>query len=161
MADIRPFEAIRPAKGMESKIAALPYDVYSRAEAKVVVSKNPDSFLAIDRAETQFDDSVDTYADEVYAKAASMLKERIEKGDFVREDKAVYYLYELTMDGRVQTGIVGCASIDDYENQVIKKHENTRADKEADRIRHVDTCSAQTGPIFLAYRARKVTLQMM
>ncbi len=152
MADIRPFEAIRPAKEMVGKIAALPYDVYSRAEAKAVVEKNPDSFLAIDRAETQFDDSVDTYADEVYAKAAQMLKERIEKGDFIREDKAVYYLYELTMDGRVQTGIVGCASIDDYENKVIKKHENTRADKEADRIRHVDTCSAQTGPIFLAYR---------
>ncbi len=161
MADIRPFEAIRPAKGMEDKIAALPYDVYSRAEAKVVVSKNPDSFLAIDRAETQFDDSVDTYADEVYAKAASMLKERIEKGDFVREDKAVYYLYELTMNGRVQTGIVGCASIDDYENQVIKKHENTRADKEADRIRHVDTCSAQTGPIFLAYRQTPALRELM
>ena len=161
MADIRPFEAIRPAKGMEDKIAALPYDVYSRAEAKVVVSKNPDSFLAIDRAETQFDDSVDTYADEVYAKAASMLKERIEKGDFVREDKAVYYIYELTMNGRVQTGIVGCASIDDYENQVIKKHENTRADKEADRIRHVDTCSAQTGPIFLAYRQTPALRELM
>lgn len=161
MADIRPFEAIRPAKGMESRIAALPYDVYSRAEAKVVVEKNPDSFLAIDRAETQFDDSVDTYADEVYAKAASMLKERIEKGDFVREDKAVYYLYELTMDGRVQTGIVGCASIDDYENQVIKKHENTRADKEADRIRHVDTCNAQTGPIFLAYRQTPELRELM
>ena len=117
MADIRPFEAIRPAKEMVAKIAALPYDVYSRAEAKEVVSKNPDSFLAIDRAETQFDDSVDTYADCVYAKAARMLRDRIEKGDFIKEDKAVYYLYELTMDGRVQTGIVGCASIDDYEKQ--------------------------------------------
>ncbi|MBQ9865643.1 MAG: DUF1015 domain-containing protein [Lachnospiraceae bacterium] len=161
MADIRPFKAIRPAKGMESRIAALPYDVYSRAEAKVVVGKNPDSFLAIDRAETQFDDSVDTYADCVYEKAAQMLKERIEKGDFVKEDKAVYYLYELTMDGRVQTGIVGCASIDDYEKQVIKKHENTRADKEADRIRHVDTCNAQTGPIFLAYRQTKELRELM
>ena len=152
MADIRPFKAVRPAKGMEAKIAALPYDVYSRAEAKVVVAANPDSFLAIDRAETQFDDSVDTYADCVYAKAAEMLQEKIAKGDLIRETQECYYLYELTMDGRVQTGIVGCASIEDYENQVIKKHENTRADKEADRIRHVDTCSAQTGPIFLAYR---------
>ncbi|MBR1471121.1 MAG: DUF1015 domain-containing protein [Lachnospiraceae bacterium] len=161
MAEIRPFRAVRPKKGMEAKIAALPYDVYSRAEAKEVVAANPDSFLAIDRAETQFDDSVDTYADEVYAKAAQMLKERIEKGDFVREAQAVYYLYELTMDGRVQTGIVGCASIDDYEKQVIKKHENTRADKEADRICHVDTCSAQTGPIFLAYRQVPALRELM
>ncbi|MCR5251031.1 MAG: DUF1015 family protein [Lachnospiraceae bacterium] len=152
MADIRPFAAYRPVKGKEDRIAALPYDVYSRAEAKVVVEKNPESFLAIDRAETSFDDSVDTYADEVYAKAASLLNERIEKGDFVQDEAPCYYLYELTMDGRVQTGIVGCASIEDYEKQIIKKHENTRADKEADRIRHVDTCSAQTGPIFLAYR---------
>ena len=156
MAVIRPFKAVRPAKGMEEKIAALPYDVYSRAEAKVVVDKNPDSFLAIDRAETQFPDSVDTYADEVYAKAASMLKDRIAKGDFVQEEKSVYYIYELTMDGRTQTGITACASIDDYQNAVIKKHENTRADKEVDRIRHVDTCSAQTGPIFLAYRENAV-----
>ncbi len=152
MATIRPFAAIRPKKGMEEKIAALPYDVYSREEAKEVVLQNPDSFLAIDRAETQFDDSVDTYADEVYEKAASMLRDRIAAGDFIREDKPCYYIYELTMDGRVQTGIVACASIDDYVNEVIKKHENTRADKEVDRIRHVETCDAQTGPIFLAYR---------
>ncbi len=140
MAVIRPFKAVRPGKGMEAKIAALPYDVYSRKEAKVVVDANPESFLAIDRAETQFDDSVDTYAPEVYAKASQMLKERIEDGRFVQEEKPVYYIYELTMDGRTQTGITACASIDDYQNAVIKKHENTRADKEEDRIRHVDTC---------------------
>ncbi|MBR4206961.1 MAG: DUF1015 domain-containing protein [Lachnospiraceae bacterium] len=152
MAVIRPFKAVRPASGMEGKIAALPYDVYSREEAKEVVKANPDSFLAIDRAETSFPDDVDTYADEVYERAASLLKERIAKGDFITEEKPCYYIYELTMDGRTQTGITACASIDDYENAVIKKHENTRADKEVDRIRHVDTCSAQTGPIFLAYR---------
>ncbi|MBR3524505.1 MAG: DUF1015 domain-containing protein [Lachnospiraceae bacterium] len=161
MAKVRPFAAVRPRKGMEAVIAALPYDVYSRAEAKVVVEKNPDSFLAIDRAETQFGDEVDTYADEVYAKAASMLKERIERGDFIREEEACFYLYELTMDGRTQSGIVGCASIEDYENSIIKKHENTRADKEADRIRHVDTCSAQTGPIFLAYRQNDTLRALM
>ena len=152
MAVIRPFTAVRPKAGMEAKIAALPYDVYDRAEAKEVVAANPDSFLAIDRAETQFSDDVDTYADCVYEKAAQMLKERIAKGDYIQEKKAAYYIYELTMDGRTQTGITACASIDDYQNQIIKKHENTRADKEEDRIRHVDTCSAQTGPIFLAYR---------
>lgn len=153
MAIIRPFRAYRPKKGLEEKIAALPYDVYNREEACEAVKGNPLSFLNIDRAETQFDSSVDTYADEVYQKARDLLWDMIQKGEFVQEDKPVYYIYELTMDGRVQTGIVACASVDDYQNQVIKKHENTRADKEQDRIRHVETCEAQTGPIFLAYRA--------
>lgn len=156
MADVKPFVCVRPAENMVSAVAALPYDVYNRKEAKEVVSKNPKSFLAIDRAETQFPDDVDTYDDRVYAKAAQMLKEWIADGTFIRDPRECYYIYELTMDGRAQTGIVACASIDDYENQVIRKHENTRADKEQDRIRHVDTCSAQTGPIFLAYRANEV-----
>ncbi|MCM1101615.1 MAG: DUF1015 family protein [Clostridium sp.] len=153
MAVIRPFCAYRPAKGWEDKIAALPYDVYDREEACAVVAQNPMSFLAIDRAETQFGPEVDTYAPEVYEKAAQMLEEQIREGRFVREEKPCYYLYEQTMNGRSQTGIVACASIDDYCNNVIKKHENTRADKEQDRIRHVDVCNMQTGPIFLAYRA--------
>lgn len=156
MAKIKPFICVRPAEAMAQTIAALPYDVYNREEAKEVVAKNPKSFLAIDRAETQFSDDVDTYDPKVYAKAAQMLKDWINEGDFVRADAACYYIYELTMDGRTQTGIVGCANIDDYANGVIKKHENTRADKEQDRINHVDTCSAQTGPIFLAYRANAV-----
>lgn len=154
MAQIRPFKAYRPCKGMEERIAALPYDVYNRAEAHEVVKKNPESFLAIDRAETQFGEEVDTYADCVYEKADQMLREKIQEGKFVQDPTPCFYLYELTMDGHSQTGVVGCASIDDYRNNVIKKHENTRADKEEDRIRHVDTCSMQTGPIFLAYRAK-------
>lgn len=153
MADIRPFQAVRPAKGQEEIISALPYDVYNRAEAREIVLKNPHSFLAIDRAETQFPEDADMYADCVYEKASSMLKEWREDGLFIKEEKPCYYIYELTMNGRVQTGIVACASIDDYRNNVIKKHENTRAEKEQDRIRHVDACNAQTGPIFLAYRA--------
>ncbi|MDE6918333.1 MAG: DUF1015 domain-containing protein, partial [Lachnospiraceae bacterium] len=153
MAVIMPFQAYRPKEGSAEKIAALPYDVYNREEACEAVKGNPLSFLNIDRAETQFDSSVDTYADEVYQKAHDLLWEMIQNGTFVQEDKPVYYIYELTMDGRVQTGIVACASVDDYQNQVIKKHENTRADKELDRIRHVEVCEAQTGPIFLAYRA--------
>ena len=161
MANIRPFRAIRPTVDKAAAIAALPYDVYNRQEAKAVVAGNPDSFLNIDRAETQFDDSVDTYAECVYQKAHDLLWEKINKGDFIREDAPCYYIYELTMDGRVQTGIVACASIDDYENQVIKKHENTRADKEADRIHHVDSCNAQTGPIFLAYRANAVIREIV
>lgn len=156
MAKIKPFVCVRPNREMASTIAALPYDVYNREEAKEVVKNNPKSFLAIDRAETQFSDDVDTYDARVYEKAASMLKEWIADGSFIRDEVKGYYIYELTMDGRTQTGIVACASIDDYVNEVIKKHENTRADKELDRITHVDTCSAQTGPIFLAYRANQV-----
>ncbi|MBE5883215.1 MAG: DUF1015 domain-containing protein [Lachnospiraceae bacterium] len=160
MADIRPFRAYRPAPGLEGKIAALPYDVYNREEACVVVKENPYSFLAIDRAETQFGPEVDTYAPEVYAKARQMLDAQIEEGRFVQEETPCYYLYEQTMNGRKQTGIVACASIDDYCNNVIKKHENTRADKELDRINHVDICNMQTGPIFLAYRSEKALSEL-
>lgn len=155
MADIRPFKAIRPAKGLEDKIAALPYDVYSRQEAVKAVEGNDKTFLRIDRAETCFDDSVDTYDDRVYEKANELFHGMLDRNEFVRDTRDCYYIYELTMDGRSQTGIVACASIDDYQNNIIKKHENTRADKEADRIRHVDALSAQTGPIFLAYRANE------
>lgn len=152
MAYIVPFGAIRPSKEEAATIAALPYDVYSRAEAYEKVKEQPNSFLAIDRPETQFAPDVDMYSDQVYEKAAKLLREWQQQGRFIKDDKRFYYVYELTMDGRSQTGIVACASIDDYLNGVIKKHENTRAEKEQDRIRHVDTCNAQTGPIFLAYR---------
>ena len=155
MANIIPFKAYRPAPGLEAVIAALPYDVYNREEAVEVVKKNPHSFLAIDRAETQFGSEVDTYAPQVYQKAHDMLWEQIQNGAFIQDAKPCYYIYRQIMDGRSQTGIVACASIDDYVNEVIKKHENTRADKEEDRIRHVDACNAQTGPIFLAYRAQE------
>lgn len=155
MAGIHPFKAIRPRKGLEADIAALPYDVYNRAEAKEVVSHEPLSFLKIDRAETQFDDSVDTYAPCVYQKAHDMLWKMIKNGEFIQDSRECYYIYELTMDGRSQSGIVAVSDVDDYLNNVIKKHENTRADKEADRIRHVDICNAQTGPIFLAYRSHE------
>lgn len=161
MADIRPFQAYRPAKGLEEKIAALPYDVYNREEARAEVQGKPLSFLNIDRPETQFPKDADMYAPEVYEKAHELLWNMVEKGQFVQEDKPVYYLYELTMNGRVQTGIVACASVDDYCNQVIKKHENTRAEKELDRIRHVETCQAQTGPIFLAYRKNEVLQEII
>ena len=156
MAEIRPFAAYRPAGGLERRIAALPYDVYSRGEAKKEVERNPESFLAIDRAETGFEDSVDTCAPEVYERAAGLLEEWIRRGRFVQDEKPCYYLYEQIMEGRSQTGIVACASVDDYVNQVVKKHENTREEKELDRIRHVDACNMQTGPIFLAYRKNEV-----
>ena len=156
MAIIKPFECVRPEASVADRVAALPYDVYNRKEACEEVKREPLSFLKIDRAETQFDDSVDTYAPEVYAKAKELLETAIADGTYITDSDKAYYIYALTMDGRTQTGIVACASIDDYQNNVIKKHENTRADKEIDRITHVDTLSAQTGPIFLAYRANEV-----
>ncbi len=152
MASIRTFKAFRPEKKLTERVAALPYDVYDKKEARVAALKDPLSFLNIDRPETQFPEEQDMYAPEVYDKAREMLENEIDNGTFVQDEKECYYLYELTMNKRAQTGIVACASIDDYINGVIKKHENTRADKELDRIKHVDTCSAQTGPIFLAYR---------
>lgn len=161
MAYMKPFKAIRPAQGKESSIAALPYDVYTREEAKEAVKNAPLSFLNIDRAETQFADEVNMYDDCVYQKAKEILSEQMQNGNYITEDTPCFYLYELTMNGRSQTGIVGCASIDDYLNNVIKKHENTRADKEEDRIKHVDTLNAQTGPIFLAYRENDTLAELV
>lgn len=155
MAIVKPFKAIRPTDKYASQIAALPYDVYNREEAVKVVAENPLSFLAIDRAETAFDMNTDIYADCVYDKAKELMESRIAEGYFMQDDSPCFYIYRLTMNGRSQTGLVALASIDDYQNQIIKKHENTRVDKELDRIRHVDTCNAQSGPIFLAYRAKE------
>lgn len=155
MADIIPFRALRPRADLAKKIAALPYDVYNRNEAREAVKEDEYTFLRIDRPETQFPEGYDMYAPEVYEKARKMLDRMTADGLFVQEEREAYYVYELVMDGRSQVGIGACASVDDYDAQVIKKHENTRAEKEADRIRHVDVCSAQTGPIFLAYRRRE------
>lgn len=155
MADIIPFQAIRPRADLADRIAALPYDVYSRQEAAEAVKGDDYTFLRIDRPETQFPSDYDMYAPEVYEKARKMLDQMIEDDFFLQEKRRAYYVYELVMDGRSQVGIGACASVDDYDSRVIKKHENTRADKEADRIRHVDVCSAQTGPIFLAYRRQE------
>ncbi len=153
MANVKAFRCVRPKEAIASEVAALPYDVYNRKEAVLKVQGHPLSFLNIDRAETQFSDEVDTYADCVYDKARELFEKELADGTFISDEDSCYYVYELTMDGRKQTGIVACASIDEYQNDVIKKHENTRADKELDRIHHVDRMSAQTGPIFLAYRA--------
>ncbi len=155
MAVIRPFRALRPASEKAAEVAALPYDVYSREEAREAVKGNSLTFLRIDRPETQFPADHDIYAEDVYEKADEMLREMEEQGVFLQDEKACYYIYELTMNGRSQTGLVAASSVDDYVSGVIRKHEKTRKEKEADRIHHVDTCSAQTGPIFLAYRAQK------
>ena len=154
MAVVRPFKAVRPAPEAVSKVASLPYDVYSRAEAAAAVMGNPLSFLNIDRPETMFEPDHDMYAPEVYEAAADRFKSQKKDGVYITEKKACYYIYELTMEGRTQTGIAALSSVDDYLNGVCRKHENTVESKELDRIRHVDVMSAQTGPIFLAYHGR-------
>lgn len=155
MAIIRPFKAIRPAKDLADKVAALPYDVMNSEEAREMVKGNEYSFLHVDKAEIDLDPSVDIYDKKVYEKASSNLNNMIENKVLVEENKACLYVYRQIMNGRSQTGLVACASIDDYINNVIKKHEFTRADKEQDRINHVDYCNANTGPIFLTYRENK------
>lgn len=155
MATIRPFNALRPREDVAGKVAALPYDVFNREEALAEVLKEPLSFLRIDRAETQLPEDVNPYDAQVYQKAREILQQMIQDEIFIKDGKNCYYVYELTMNCRSQTGLVGCSAIDDYLNDVIKKHEKTREDKEIDRITHVDVCNAQTGPIFLAYRSQE------
>ncbi|MBQ2040957.1 MAG: DUF1015 domain-containing protein [Lachnospiraceae bacterium] len=151
MADIRPFRAVRPAPEHAADVAALPYDVYSREEAADKVKGHPLSFLNIDRPETMFDPDEDMYADKVYAAAAGRYEQQKAEGIYRQDAMPCFYIYEETMDGRRQTGIAALSSVDDYLHNVCKKHENTVEEKERDRIRHVDTLSAQTGPIFLSY----------
>ena len=152
MSTIRPFCAVRPRPELASDIAALPYDVYTTGEARKAVQGRPLSFLRIDRAETMLPEGTDFQAPEVYEAARRRLDEMIREGDFLQDPEPCFYIYALTMNGRTQTGLVACASVDDYMNGVILKHENTLAAKEKDRICHVDACCAQTGPIFLTHR---------
>ena len=152
MITVKPFYALRPTKELVDKCAALPYDVMSSSEAREMVKGNPYSFLRIDRAEINLDKSVNIYSEQVYNTARDMLKQFENDGIYVSDQNKKYYFYRQIMNGHSQTGIVGCASIDDYLENRIKKHEFTREDKEIDRINHVDTVSAHTGPIFLTYK---------
>ena len=155
MSVLRPFRAIRPTQENASKVAALPYDVMNSQEAAEMVKGNPISFLHVDKAEIDLPEGTYIYDEKVYLKARENLDRLSEDGICIQDEKPCLYIYRQIMNGRAQTGIVGCASIDDYMNNIIKKHELTRADKEADRINHVDYCNANTGPIFLTYRADK------
>ena len=156
MAEVRPFRAWRPAQGLAERIAALPYDVVNGKEAREETRREPFSFLAVDRPETQFEEeNMDVTEDRVYERAGTLLRQWMKEGSLQQEAEPCYYIYELEWQGRVQTGIAACVSVDDYLNGVIRRHENTRSDKEEDRTRHVRACEAQTGPVFLAYRAAK------
>ena len=143
MADIRPFAALRPVPEYTSRIASLPYDVYSSAEAEKIIRDNPLSFLAIDFPE----------ANPEGTEPGELLRRRMDEGLFVRDESPCYYVYAQTFRERTQAGIVALSSVDDYLNGVIRRHENTRKDKEDGRVRHIESCRAHTGPIFLCYRA--------
>lgn len=152
MAKIRPFKALRPATDKAAAVAAPPYDVLNSAEAATAAGNNPYSFLHITKSEIDLPGIADIHTAEVYEKAKTNLQDFIAKGILTREAKPCYYIYELVMNGRTQTGLVAVSSIDDYENDIIKKHEFTRPEKEQDRINHIRTSGAQTGNVFLAYR---------
>ena len=152
MAIIKPFKAYRPIEELASKIAALPYDVMNTEEAREMAKGNKYSFLYVDRGEINFPEKVNIYGEEVYKESREVLDKMIENKYYFQDKNSYFYIYRQTMNGKSQVGLVVCASVDDYINNVIKKHEKTRADKELDRINHVDYCDAHTGPIFLTYR---------
>ena len=161
MAIVRAFKGIRPVEELASKIAALPYDVMNSDEAREMVKGNPYSFLHVDRAEVDLDPAIDIHDKKVYEKARANLDKMIANGQYIQDEKPCLYIYRQIMNGRAQTGLVFCASIDDYISNKIKKHEFTRADKEKDRINHVDYCDANTGPIFLTYKEDDVASEVI
>jgi len=161
MAVLRPFKAIRPDKKYAEEVISLPYDVMNRQEAKKMAEGNPYSFLHICRSEIDLDDGTDAYDKKVYEKARDNIDEFLEKGILIQDEKPSLYIYRQVMNGNTQRGIVGCVSVDDYENNVIKKHELTRAEKEKDRIDHFDTCNTDTEPVFLTYRYRESLSDIM
>jgi uncharacterized protein (DUF1015 family) len=152
MALIQPFKALRPKPELAKEVASKPYDVLNSKEAKTETIGNAHSFLHITKSEIDLGDDVDVHATEVYTKAKENLASFIKDGVLFKEAKPCYYIYQLVMNGRSQTGLVCVSSVDDYENDIIKKHEFTRPEKEKDRIDHIRTSGAQTGNVFLAYR---------
>lgn len=157
MAVVRPFKGFRPKEDLVEKVASLPYDVMNRPEAKEMAKGNDLSFLHVVRSEMDVDESISAYDEIVYQTARKNLDSMIEKGTLIQDETPKYYIYRQLMNGRVQTGLVGCTSVDDYMNNVIKKHEFTRPQKEQDRINNFDYCDANTAPIFLTYRNNKET----
>lgn len=155
MAIVKPFRAVRPAKEYADKVISLPYDVMNREEAAEMAEGNPYSFLHICRSEIDLPHVEDPYSEPVYTKAKNNIDEFLVDEILIRDDEPMLYIYKQVMDGRSQTGIVGCVSIDEYLNDTIKKHEFTRVEKELDRINHFDRCNTNTEPVFLTYRDDK------
>ncbi|RDY25679.1 DUF1015 domain-containing protein [Romboutsia weinsteinii] len=155
MAIIRPFKAIRPKESLVDKVASLPYDVMNTKEAREIVNSNMYSFLRIDKAEVELDKNIHEYDEEVYVKARENLKQFIENNILIRESKECLYIYREIMDSRPQVGIVACVSVDDTMNNIIKKHEYTKPDKELDRTNYIKYCNANTGTILLTYKNKE------
>lgn len=152
MAKIRAFKGVRPVKELADKIAELPYDVVSLPEVIEIAGNNPYNFYHVTRSEMDLAPGIDPYSPEVYKKAKETFDMFKDKGYLIVDDQPILYLYSQVMDGRIQTGVVACADVDDYIKEIIKKHELTREEKELDRTRHVDIVNANTGPVFLIYR---------
>lgn len=156
MSTFKPFKAVRPIPEKARDIASLPYDVMDSDEARIEVQKNPLSFIHVEKPEVDLPLGTDLYDPLVYAKARENLYKYISDGHMIQDQKPMFYIYRQSMDGRDQYGLVGLASVDEYMDGTIKKHELTRAEKEADRIRHVDTCDAHPSPVFFTYRHQQV-----
>jgi uncharacterized protein (DUF1015 family) len=152
LATVKPFRALRPRPEQAAAVAAVPYDVVNTSEARALAEGAPLSFLRVSRPEIELPEGVDIYSDEVYAKAAANFDRLIKEAPLIIEDEPSFYFYRLVMSGRTQTGLVACCSVDEYDNDTIRKHERTRKDKEDDRTRHILTIKAQTGPVLLAHR---------
>jgi uncharacterized protein (DUF1015 family) len=152
MATLRPFAALRPPRDRAAAVAAVPYDVVSTAEARALAAGNPLSFLHVSRPEIDLPDGTDPYADAVYATARSNFEALRRDAPLTSESRPALYIYRLRMGDHVQTGIAGCCSVDEYDADIVRKHERTRKDKEDDRTRHIVTLRSQTGPVFMTYR---------
>ena len=150
---LNPFRAVRPRPDLAARVAAVPYDVVNRAEAAELARGNPHSFLHVGRSDIDLPPDVDPYDPRIYARARAALDELLSAGTLLEDEKPGLFLYRQVMDGRAQTGVVGCVHVDDYERDLIRKHEKTRQDKEDDRTRHVLTLNANAEPVFLTYRA--------
>jgi uncharacterized protein (DUF1015 family) len=158
---LNPFRAVRPAPDLAARVASVPYDVVSRAEAEELARGNPHSFLHVGRSDIDLPEDTDAHDPQVYAQARRALERFRAEGTLVKDAAPSIYIYRQVMDGRSQTGIVGCVHIDDYEQDVIRKHEKTRQDKEDDRTRHVLTLMANAEPVFLTYRSRSEVERLM
>ena len=158
---IKPFKAFRPQPELVTKVASPPYDVLNSEEARQLVKDNPYSFLHVNKAEIDLDSSVDHYDQRVYAKASENLNKLIKEKVYLQDEQEKIYIYRQIMKGRAQIGLVVCVSIDDYLEGKIKKHENTREDKEKDRMNHIDFTNANTGPVFFTYKAKDEIKQIV
>jgi uncharacterized protein (DUF1015 family) len=154
MAILSPFRALRPPPALAARVASPPYDVVSTSEARALAAGNADSFLRVSRPEIDLPEGTDEHADQVYAQGAKNLAELVRRGVLVEDAAPRLFVYAQQMEKHRQVGLVACASVDEYDRDLIKKHEKTRADKEEDRVRHIDTLSAHDEPVFLTYRAR-------